>query len=95
MYSVCMLTDSLPSQIHGSGAGRLISLQPTRVLACEMGELLSVQPGNSLAINKIVPAYKEKFGRDFVVGSYGFPKLLRALEAIPDTIDVSIPLLFC
>ena len=58
-----------------------------------MAELLSVQPENSLAINKIVPTYKEKFGRDFVVSSYGYAKLIRALEAIPETLDVSMILL--
>ena len=87
---VCVCSPNLSPQIQGSGACRLISLRPTRVLACEMAELLSVQPGKSLAINKIVPTYKEMFGQDFAVSNYGFPKLIRALEAIPDTVDVSI-----
>ena len=54
-----------------------------------MADLLADQPAG-LPINKIVPAYKEKFGCDFVVSRYGFPKLIRALEAIQDTIEVRI-----
>lgn len=60
-----------------------------------MRELLTAHP-QGLPINKIVPAYKEKFGKDFNVGLYGHSKLIRALEAIPDVVEVSVrELQFC
>ena len=59
-----------------------------RVFASEIEKLLSSRP-QGLPINAVVPAYKEKFGRDLVVSKLGFPKLIRALEAIADVIDVS------
>lgn len=43
-----------------------------------------------MPINKIVPAYKEKFGRVFSVSNFGHPKLIRALEALDELIYVSI-----
>ena len=67
---------------------RPIVLHPNRVFACELTELLACSSG-PMPINKIVPAYKEKFGRDFVVSRYGHVKLIKALEAIPDVINVS------
>lgn len=64
-------------------------MRPTiKLFACEMADLLADHP-QGLAINKIVPSYKEKFGRDLLVAQYGFPKLIRALEAIQHTIEVS------
>ena len=58
------------------------------MLAHELTVLLSAH-GGQLAINKIVPEYKEKFGKNFNCSQFGFTKLIRALEAIPDTIKVS------
>ena len=54
-----------------------------------MANLLADHP-TGMPINKIVPAYKEKFGRDLVVSRYGFSKLIRALEAIQDTVEVRV-----
>ena len=71
------------------GPTRLIQLQPQLVLAHELSLLLSGH-GGQLAINQIVPAYKEMFGRNLVFSLFGFPKLIKALEAMPDTITVSI-----
>ena len=71
------------------GPTRLIQLQPQLVLAHELSLLLSGH-GGQLAINQIVPAYKEMFGRNLVLSQFGFPKLIKALEAMPDTITVSV-----
>ncbi len=76
-------------KVTGTGPTRTISLHPVRVFACEMTQLLADQPAG-LAINKIVPVYKERFQREFVMARYGFPKLIRALEAIEDIVEVSI-----
>ena len=76
------------SQIRGKGATRVISLLPIRVFACEMSELLANSP-EGMPINMVVPTYKEKFGRDLMVTKYGYPKLIRALEAIQEILDVS------
>ena len=54
-----------------------------------MANLLADHP-TGMPINKIVPAYKEKFGCDLVVSRYGFSKLIRALEAIQDTLEVRV-----
>ena len=78
---------TLSSQTKGKGAGRCVTLRPAKLFACEMADLLVDHP-QGLAINKIVPSYKEKFGRDLLVAQYGFPKLIRALEAIQHTIEV-------
>lgn len=75
-------------QISGGGASRQISLSPLCLFSCEMRELLSSHP-IPMPINKIVPAYKETFGNDFSVTRYGYPKLIKLLEAVPELIDVS------
>lgn len=77
-------------QVQGTGPKRLVSLKPLRVFALEMTELLGRRANTCIPINQIVPTYKETFGRDFDVSSYGHPKLIKVLEAIPDTIRVSI-----
>lgn len=59
------------------------------MFAQEMANLLADHP-TGMPINKIVPAYKEKFGCDLVVSRYGFSKLIRALEAIQDTVEVRV-----
>lgn len=64
-------------------------LKPLRAFALEIQELLSGRP-QGLPINAVVPTYKEKFGRDLLVSNLGVPKLIRALEAITDVIDVSV-----
>ena len=80
----------LSSQTKGKGSARCVTLRPTtKLFACEMADLLIDHP-QGLAINKIVPSYKEKFGQDLLVAQYGFPKLIRALEAIQHTIEVSV-----
>lgn len=76
-------------QIKGTGASRLICLHPVKLLTREMVVLLSSRSAG-LPINMVVPTYKEVFGRDFQATHYGFPKLIRALEAIPDTVDVRL-----
>lgn len=42
-----------------------------------------------MPINVIPPNFKEKFGKTFVASEYGQVKLIKALEAITDVIDVS------
>ena len=76
-------------QVRGKGPARRVSLRPLRVFACEMVDLLTVHP-DGLVISKIVPAYKEKFKKDLSVVDLGFPKLIRVLEAIEDTVEVCI-----
>ena len=73
---------------------RVVVLLPLRVFACEMRYLLTLHP-NGLPINQVNPVYKETFKKDFDVSRYGFTKLLRTLEAIPDTVDVSVALSVC
>lgn len=65
----------------------MVSIVPLCLLARQLAELLSVH--TSMPISKIVPAYKEKFGRDLVITNFGFPKLIKALEALPELIEVS------
>ena len=54
-----------------------------------MTELLKRTPGSHLLISKVVPAYNEAFGKEFDATRYGQTKLIKVLEAIPDTIRVS------
>ena len=75
------------------GPSRLVQLKPIHILRHELTLLLS-DHGGQMAINQIVPEYKEKFGRMLVVTQFGFPKLIRALEAMPDTVDVSFTCLY-
>ena len=75
-------------KIEGSGPTRKISLMPLKLFAFEIVDLLTANP-SGLPINGVVPTYKEKFGREFVIAKYGVAKLIRALEAITDVIDVS------
>ena len=78
-------------QIRGNGPSRPVSLKKTRVLACEMTELL-LPHREPLPISKIRPAYEEKFKKGFIITDYGYPKLIKALEAIPDILYVSCAL---
>lgn len=75
-------------QLQGSGACRPVVLHPRCIFAMDMASLLSSHPGG-LLVSAVVPAYKEKFGRELVVSDIGFPKLIRALESIPEVLDVS------
>ena len=75
--------------IKGTGPSRPISLEPIRVFACEIAELVSSHSG-PMPISKIVPVFKEKFGRELLVNNYGYPKLIKALESIPDVVNVSV-----
>ena len=70
----------------------MVKLSPPVVLSHELSVLLSAR-GGRLAMNQIVPEYKEMFGRSLTVSQFGFPKLIKALEAMSDTITVS--LYFC
>ena len=70
------------------GPTRLVQLQPIHILTHEFSLLLSSH-GGRLAISQIVPEYKEKFGKHPVFSNFGFPKLIKALEAMPETITVS------
>lgn len=70
------------------GPKRLVQLNPIHMLTHELTLLLLDHDGQ-MAINQIVPEYKEKFGRMLGITQFGFPKLIRALEAMPDTIKVS------
>ena len=53
----------------------------------DMARLTAAHP-EGLLISKVVPEYKEMFGKELVVSNIGFPKLLRALESIPDIVEV-------
>lgn len=75
--------------MKGGGACRPVHLHPRSIFAMDIAQLLSANP-EGLLISKIVPAYKEKFGRELVVANFGYPKLIRALEAIPDVLEVSV-----
>ncbi len=74
--------------MDGNGPSRRIHLVPVRLFACKMTELLFPLT-DPMPINKIVPAYVEKFKNEFNPSNYGFPKLIRALEAVQDLILVS------
>ena len=63
-------------------------LAPLTLFGYEIEDLLSAHP-NGLPINAVVPTYKERFGKSFQISKYGVPKLLKALEAITDVIEVS------
>jgi len=75
-------------QITGSGSDRPVTLMPLQLFACEMAELLPLHP-SPMPINKIVPSYKEHFKKDLTVQQYGFPKLIKVLEALPNVLEVS------
>lgn len=70
------------------GPTRLVQLQPIHILTHEITLILSSH-GGRLAINQIVPEYKEMFGRHPIFSQYGFTKLIKALETMSDTITVS------
>ena len=70
------------------GPTRLIQLQPIHVLTHQFTLILSAH-GGRLPINQIVPEYKEMFGKPPVFSNFGFTKLIKALEAMSDTIMVS------
>ena len=76
-------------QVKGSGTARPVSLHPRCVFAMDMAQLVAFHP-EGLLISKVVPAYKEKFGKELVVADIGYPKLIRALESLPDVIEVSV-----
>lgn len=77
-----------------SSAQRKISLAPLKLFAFEINDLLTDRP-DGLPINAVVPSYKDKFGREINISRLGFPKLIKVLEAITNTIDVSDDALFC
>ena len=77
------------------GPTRLVQLQPIHVLTHELTLLLAAH-GGKLSINQIVPEYKEMFDKLLVISEYGFSKLIRALEAMADTVTVSLdPFALC
>lgn len=76
-------------QLKGGGAARQVSLHPQCVFAMDMAQLVAFHP-EGLLISKVIPEYKEKFGKDLVVSDIGFSKLIRALESIPTVLEVSI-----
>ncbi len=76
-------------QFAGEGARRKVFLKPLTLLKYEIEEIIQAQP-QGIPINSVVPTYKEKFGKDFQITNYGFPKLIKALEAITDIIEVSV-----
>ena len=55
----------------------------------DMAQLVAFHP-EGLLISKVIPEYKEKFGKDLVVADIGFSKLIRALESIPNVLEVSV-----
>ena len=63
-------------------------LKPLTLFGYEIEDLLSAHP-NGLPINAVVPTYKERFDKNFQISKYGVPKLIKALEAITDVIEVS------
>ena len=54
----------------------------------DMAQLVSFHP-EGLLISKVVPIYKEVFGRELVVANLGYSKLIRALESLPEILVVS------
>ena len=79
--SICLV------QVKGGGANRRVTLHPRCVFAMDIAQLSTAHP-EGLLVSKVVPAYKEMFGRELNVTTVGFPKLLRALESIQDIIEV-------
>ena len=75
-------------QLKGSGPARLVQLQPRCTFAMDMAQLVSFHP-EGLLISKVVPTYKDVFGRELVVADLGYPKLIRALESLPNILQVS------
>ena len=75
-------------QLKGTGAARLVKLQPRCVFAMDMAQLVSFHP-EGLLISKVVPIYKTTFGRELVVANLGYSKLIKALESLPNIVVVS------
>ncbi len=65
-----------------------MSLTPLQLFSCEMAELLPLHLV-PMPINKVVPSYKEHFKKDLVTANYGFSKLIKLLEAVPEVLEVS------
>ena len=75
-------------QVKGGGASRLVQLHPRCVFVMDMAKLVGSNPGG-LLISKVVPSYKEMFGKDLNVSHLGYNKLIRALESMPNVVEVS------
>ena len=58
----------------------------------DMAQVVAFHP-EGLLISKVIPEYKEKFGKDLVVADIGFSKLIRALESIPNVLEVSVTII--
>ena len=54
----------------------------------EMKELLS-DHSEGIMFPQITSQYKAKFGKELKPSNYGFTKLVKVLEAIPDIVKVS------
>ena len=76
-------------QLKGNGPARHIQLQPRCVFAMDMAQLVSFHP-DGLPISQVVPSYKTTFGRELVVANLGYPKLIKALESLPNILVVSM-----
>ena len=85
---ILVLHCSYHTQLKGNGASRPVLLHPRRVFALDMAKLVALNP-EGLLISNVVPAYKEKFGKELIVTNLGYPKLIRALESIPNVLEVS------
>ena len=80
--------------MKGNGPARLVQLQPRCIFAMDMAQLVSFHP-DGLPISQVVPTYKTTFGRELVVANLGYPKLIKALESLPNILVVSISHVIC
>ncbi len=67
----------------------MISLNPLRLFAQQMKELLSRYP-QGLKLSGVVPEYNQKFKTEFRSENYGKQKLLHVIESITDVVKVGM-----
>lgn len=64
------------------------------LLSREMVDLLKTCTHCTMSFNRFIPAYHHHFGRQCRVADYGFTKLIDLLEALPNIVQVRVPLPF-
>lgn len=91
LNSSAVCTYKYPSFLFGKlvkeEGGCYARLELVRVFACDMRKLLAAHP-DGIEMSRIPGYYKSMFGHDLVVKNYGFNKLAKAMEAIPDVVEV-------
>ncbi|KAM3182624.1 hypothetical protein ACTXT7_011929 [Hymenolepis weldensis] len=62
----------------------------TNLFALEALDILSTSQHFQIPFTKFIPAYHHTFNRQCRVADYGFTKFIELLEAIPQTVEVSV-----